>query len=75
VRAFLVPQSREALQLLASRPSGGGSSRLAAQKVIKTALDPTNWRLMTAGLSYRLGYLSGSLKGYEWEEDLMEIVK
>ncbi len=30
---------------------------------------------MSDGIDYRLGYLSGRLKGYENEEDLMEIMK
>jgi predicted RNA-binding Zn-ribbon protein involved in translation (DUF1610 family) len=52
----------------------GDASRLAAQKIIKRVLKPTNWRLMSDGLTYRLGYLSGRLKGYESDEDLMKIV-
>lgn len=45
------------------------------RKLIKTTLEDTNWRLMTEGASYRLGYVYGRLKGYEREEDLMEIVR
>ncbi len=30
---------------------------------------------MSEGINYRLGYLSGRLKGYETEEDLMKIIK
>lgn len=44
------------------------------RKVLKRTLEETNWRLMTDGLIYRLGYLSGRLKGYEREEDLMQLV-
>ncbi len=29
---------------------------------------------MSEGINYRLGYLSGKLKGYEREEDLIKIV-
>jgi hypothetical protein len=43
--------------------------------VIKRTLRNSNWRLMTEGVSYRLGYLSGRLKGYEREEDLLHLVK
>ncbi len=43
------------------------------QKVIKDALEGTNWRLMSDSLSYRLGYMSGRLKGYEQEEDFFEL--
>ena len=42
------------------------------QKIIKDALENTNWRL-TNEVAYRLGYVSGKLKGYEQEEDLMEL--
>lgn len=45
------------------------------KKLIRKALEDTNWRLMTDGPHYRLGYISGRLKGYEREEDLMEIVR
>ena len=43
--------------------------------LIKKILVGTNWRLMTEGVSYRLGYLSGRLKGYEREEDLVLLIK
>jgi len=42
------------------------------QKILKDTLEGTNWRLMSDGISYRLGYLSGRLKGYEREEDFFE---
>lgn len=45
------------------------------RKLIKKTLEDTNWRIMTEGASYRLGYVYGRLKGYEREEDLMEIVR
>ncbi len=45
------------------------------QKVIKNALEETNWRLMSEGTSYRLGYVYGRLKGYEREDDLAEVIK
>lgn len=44
------------------------------QKIVKAALSETNWRLMSEGVMYRLGYVYGRLKGYEQEEDLMKIV-
>lgn len=50
-------------------------SRKKLQQLIKGALEDTNWRLMTEGTSYRLGYVYGRLRGYEQEEDLMEIVR
>jgi hypothetical protein len=45
------------------------------QRVLKRVLEDTNWRLMSEGVSYRLGYLSFKLKGYEQEVDLIRIVK
>ena len=42
------------------------------EKHLKTALENTNWRLVD-GISYRLGYLSGRLKGYEREDDLLKL--
>ncbi len=50
-------------------------SRYNLRKLIKTTLEKTNWRLMSEGINYRLGYLSGKLKGYENEEDLIKIFK
>ena len=34
----------------------------------------TNWRLMSDGISYRLGYLNGRVKAYEGEEAMKELV-
>ncbi len=45
------------------------------QRLLKKTLEGTNWRLMSEGINYRLGYLSCRLKGYEQEADLMEIVR
>lgn len=45
------------------------------QKAVKKALSETNWRLMSDGISYRLGYLSGRLRAYEREEDLLNLVE
>ncbi len=44
------------------------------KKILKETLDNTNWRLMSDGVSYRLGILSGRLKAYEREEDLVSLV-
>ena len=44
------------------------------KKLIKKTLEDTNWRLMSDGISQRLGILSGKLRGYENEEDLIKIV-
>jgi hypothetical protein len=49
-------------------------SEATLKKLMKDTLDDTNWRLMSDGIHYRLGYLSGTLKAYEQEEDLLELV-
>ncbi|MFA5050838.1 MAG: hypothetical protein WC499_01860 [Patescibacteria group bacterium] len=50
-------------------------SRIKLQRLIKKILLDTNWRLMSEGINYRLGILSGRLKGYESEEDLLKLIK
>ncbi len=50
-------------------------SSYALQKLLKKALADTNWRLMTEGISYRLGILTGRLRAYEREEDLLALVR
>lgn len=49
------------------------SSKLAST-AIKTDLLPTNWRL-NGQIDYRLGYLTGKLKAYESDEDLLKLAK
>ncbi len=44
------------------------------KKLIKTTLEDTTWRLMSEGIHYRLGILTGSLKAYEREGDLMKLI-
>jgi hypothetical protein len=51
------------------------NSKHDLQKLLIKTLEPTNWRLMSAGISYRMGYLSGKLKAYETTDDLMKMVK
>lgn len=48
-------------------------SESTLKKLFKDILENTNWRLMSDGIHYRLGYLSGTLKAYEQEEDLLEL--
>lgn len=48
-------------------------SEATLKKLLKDILEDTNWRLMSDGIHYRLGYLSGTLKAYEQEEDLLEL--
>lgn len=50
-------------------------SRKVLKKVIVAALKDTNWRLTSDGMSYRLGYLSGRLRAYESETELVELVE
>lgn len=45
------------------------------KKLITTALANTNWRLMSEGVSHRLGYLSGRLRAYESEDELRKLVE
>lgn len=58
-----------------SRKRNNRESNLLLKRIIDRALEGTNWRLMSEGISYRLGILSGRLKAYEREEDLVNLVK
>lgn len=53
---------------------GDYDSEKTLKKAIERALLDTNWRLMSDGIHYRLGYLSGRLRAYEQEEDLKKLV-
>lgn len=53
----------------------GLASEADFKKLIKKALEDTNWRLMSDGVSYKLGILTGRLRGFENEEDLLGLVK
>lgn len=50
-------------------------SRKTLKKLVDSALEDTNWRLMSDGISYRLGYLNGRVKAFESEEDLKRLVE
>jgi hypothetical protein len=50
------------------------ASQYECKKLIKKTLINTNWRLMSEGISCRLGILNGRLRGYEREEDLLKLV-
>ncbi len=50
-------------------------SKKTLHKAIDKALEDTNWRIMSAGVSYRLGFLTGSLRAYESEDDLKNLVE
>ena len=45
------------------------------KNAIEEALDGTNWRLMSSGISYRLGVLTGYLRGLETEKDLLALAR
>jgi hypothetical protein len=49
-------------------------SRRTLKKLVDKTLKDTNWRLMSDGISYRLGYLTGRVLAYEKEEDLLKLV-
>jgi len=51
------------------------NSKKELQKLIAKKLDDTNWRLMSEGVSYRVGYLTGRLRAYESEEELRKLVE
>lgn len=44
------------------------------KKLLKKSLESTNWRLMTQGIDYRLGLLSGRIRAYESEEEQLKLV-
>ncbi len=65
------------IDFTANEPKNDSSefeSRSTLKKLMETTLKDTNWRLMSEGISYRLGILSGRLKAYEREEDLVELI-
>lgn len=50
-------------------------SKKDLHKAMEKVLEDTNWRLMSAGVGYRLGFLSGSLRAYESEEEIRKLVE
>lgn len=50
-------------------------SKKTLHKATEKALEETNWRVMSAGVSYRLGFLTGSLRAYESEEEIRKLVE
>ena len=48
-------------------------STSALEKLLKTALKDSNWRLMSTGVRYQLGFLTGDLKGYSSKEDILKL--
>lgn len=43
-------------------------------KVLKNLLQETNWRLLADWTNYRLGYISCKLKGYENDDEIIELL-
>lgn len=54
---------------------GEYDSKNDLKKLINRTLLDTNWRLMSEGITYRLGYLYSRLKACEHEEDLITLVQ
>jgi hypothetical protein len=50
-------------------------SRSCFKKIVIDILKDTNWRLVISNIQVQLGILSGSIKGYEHEEDLIKLIK
>ncbi len=50
-------------------------SRKTLEKAVEQLLEKTNWALYSGGVDYRLGMLSGRIRGYETEEQLGELTK
>lgn len=50
------------------------SSEYTLRNILNNILKTTNWRLMSNDVHYRLGYLSGALKGYEREDDILKLL-
>ena len=45
------------------------------KRIINKALIDTNWRLMSEGIAYNLGILSGRLRGYQGEKSIYELAR
>jgi len=54
---------------------GEYDSRIQLQRILKKKLENTNRRLMGDSACYRLGILTGRLRGYESGEDLLRLIK
>jgi hypothetical protein len=51
----------------------GYNSKQSLKKLINSSLEVCNWRLMSEGINYRVGYLSGRLRCYENEDELANL--
>lgn len=50
-------------------------SKQKLKKLLQKHLEETNWRLMSDGVSYRLGMLSGRIRIYEDQDDLAKLIE
>ena len=50
-------------------------SKSVLKKAIDSTLEGTNWKLMSDGVSYKLGLLSGRLRGLDNEKDIVDSLK
>jgi len=50
-------------------------SRTKLSRLVKKSLEDTNWRLMSDGISCRLGILTGRIRAYEKEDELVRLIK
>ncbi|MEI7891371.1 MAG: hypothetical protein WCI36_05395 [bacterium] len=51
------------------------ASEYDLKRLLKKTLEYTNWRLMSEGTSYRLGFLSGRLRGVEGEDEFKRLAE
>ena len=51
------------------------NSKKNLKKIIQKELGPTNWRLMSEKITYRMGILQGRLRGYDGDESLVNLIK
>ncbi len=54
---------------------GEHESKKYLKKALQEALADTNWSLMSQAITYRLGILTGRLKGHESRDQLIELAK
>jgi hypothetical protein len=50
-------------------------SRAALKKAIIELIKDTNWKLMSDGISYKLGLLTGRLRGIDEEKEIIKMLK
>jgi hypothetical protein len=50
-------------------------SKKQLKQIINTTLKKTNWRLMSEGIAYRVGYLSGRFRCYETDDEIVNFLK